>query len=115
LQALYDAFEVKHYLTPFFTIFIPASLFDWHPVSSPQATSGNRRAKGLSRLAVALKKLTRWVTERNHRPERCAEVVAATCTKGKHTQHGKLYGLVIAIINWEPARIGQTLSGWCRG
>ena len=27
-QALYEAFEVKHYLTAFFTFFIPVSLFD---------------------------------------------------------------------------------------
>jgi hypothetical protein len=54
--ALYEAFEVTHYLTAFFTFFIPASVFDWNPVSSPRATRvGNRRAKGLSRLAVALR------------------------------------------------------------
>ena len=32
------------------------------------------------------------VNQRSNRPNRCAGVVAAACTQGKRTQHGKLRG-----------------------
>jgi hypothetical protein len=59
---LYGALEVKHLFhgmlcsTFFFpSFFIPVSLFDLKPVSSPRPTHrGSRRAQGLSRSAVAL-------------------------------------------------------------
>jgi hypothetical protein len=55
-QALYEAFEVKHYLTAFFTFFIPVSLFDlesrffapthecWKPARAGTVKAGRRSA-----------------------------------------------------------------------
>jgi hypothetical protein len=55
-QALYEAFEVKHYVTAFFTFFIPVSLFDletrffvpthgyWKPARAAAVKVGRRSA-----------------------------------------------------------------------
>src|ERR1700674_4540780 len=43
-------------------------------------------------------------SERNDTPSRCAGVVAAACTQGKRTQHGKPHGVVGETTNWKPAR-----------
>ena len=55
-QALYEAFEVKHYLMAFFTFFIPVSLFDlesrffapthecWKPARAGTVKAGRRSA-----------------------------------------------------------------------
>ena len=58
-QALYEAFEVKHYLSAFFTFFIPVSLFDlesrffapthecWKPARAGTVKAGRRSALAL--------------------------------------------------------------------
>jgi hypothetical protein len=55
-QALYEAFEVKHYFAAFSTSFIPVSLFDLESrfFVPTHRVWGSRRAQGLSRPAVVL-------------------------------------------------------------
>ena len=55
-SSLYEAFEVKHYFTPFFTSSFQFLCSTRNPVSSPRPTRvRSRRAQGLSRPAVALR------------------------------------------------------------
>jgi hypothetical protein len=47
---------------------------------------------------------------------RCrAGVVAAACTQGKRTQHGKPHRVVERTINRQPVRDGSGAAGWRRG
>ena len=67
---LYEAFEVKHYLTAFFTFFIPVSLFDlesrfftpthgcWKPARAGTVKAGRRSALA-SRTIVSRPRLDR--------------------------------------------------------
>ena len=69
-QALYEAFEVKHYFTAFFTSFIPVSLFDleprffapthtwWKPTRAGAVKAGRRSALA-SRCIVSRPRLDR--------------------------------------------------------
>ena len=102
-QALYGAFEVKHifYTTLYFLhssffvrLGIPFLRPDPHVLRPTRAGASKRTMRRSTRQPYRGRLIRLDENERSDTFRRCAGVVAAACTQGKRTKHGKPQGMV---------------------